>query len=76
MKNQLGRRVSDINLHEIVKELARNDVRITVIENIVEKQTEVLQSIEKRFTWGGGVVAGLLFLMTPIGEHIYKLLIG
>ena len=72
----LGRRVTDINLHEIVRELANHEVRIDNTEKILSEQTKVLKSIERKFTWGGGVVAALVFLMTPLGITIWNKLMG
>lgn len=68
--------MEDINLHTIVRELANHEVRIESTEKILSEQTAVLKSIERKFTWGGGVVAALVFLMTPMGISIWKLLTG
>lgn len=68
--------MSDVKLHEIVRELANHEVRIDNTEKILSKQTKVLESIERKFTWGGGVVAALVFLMTPLGITIWNKLIG
>lgn len=76
MTNQIGRRVTDVNLHEIVRELANHEVRIDNTEKILGEQTKVLRSIERKFTWGGGVVAVLVFLMTPMGNTIWSKLMG
>jgi hypothetical protein len=76
MSQQLGRRVSDVNLHEIVRELANHEVRIDNTEKILREQTNVLRSIEKKFTWGGGVLATLVFLNTPIGISLWSVITG
>lgn len=76
MNTTTGRRVTDINLHEIVRELANHEVRIDNTEKILGEQTKVLRSIERKFTWGGGVVAVLVFLMTPMGTTIWSKLTG
>lgn len=67
-----GTKLSEVNLHEIVRELANHEVRIDNTEKILGEQTKVLRAIERKFTWGGGVVAALMFLSTPIGETIWQ----
>lgn len=71
-----GRRLSDqLNALQVSRELAEHEVRLTLVEKIVNKQTVVLDKLNSKLSWVGGIIAALMFLMTPQGAALWSLLI-
>lgn len=72
----IGRRLSDVDLHTVHRELANHEVRIEVLEVLVTEQTHVMRKIDKKIAWVGGIISCLMFLMTPLGTSLWNKLIG
>lgn len=72
----MGRRVSDLDLNTVHRELANHEVRIEVLEVLVTEQTRVMKKIDNKIAWVGGIVSCLMFLMTPLGINLWNKLIG
>lgn len=71
-----GRRVSDLDLNVVHRELANHEVRIEVLEVLVTEQTRVMKKIDNKIAWMGGIISCLMFLMTPLGISLWNKLIG
>lgn len=71
-----GRRVSDLDLNVVHRELANHEVRIEVLEVLVTEQTRVMKKIDNKIAWTGGIISCLMFLMTPLGIDLWNKLTG
>ena len=74
--HNLGRRVSDVDFITVSRELANHEVRIEVLEVLVSNQTHVMNKIDRKIAWIGGIIACLLFLLTPVGITLWNKVIG
>ena len=82
-----GRREYDVDLNQIIRDLSNHEVRIEVLEKLIEKQNDQLQTLNKELskigTKVGKVIIGsssiisfVLFLNTSFGERLYSILLG
>lgn len=72
----MGRRMGDVDLNTVHRELANHEVRIEVLEVLVTEQTRVMTKIDKKIAWLGGIISCLIFLMTPMGISLWQKLVG
>lgn len=87
MENNTGRRSYDVDLNQIIRDLSNHEVRIEVLEKLIENQNSAIQELNEKIGKMGDkigkviissstIVSFVLFLNTPFGERLYTLLMG
>ena len=82
-----GRRDYDVDLNQIIRDLSNHEVRIEVLEKLIEKQNDQLKTLNEELSKIGNkvgkviigsssIISFVLFLNTPFGERLYSILFG